>query len=93
MQNVIVRNTIELTCNVDAVPICTATFLRNGVALDESDPRVTVITTQVSSTLTLRDIAEDEGGNYECLFDNTHGTTKIIVTALVCLLVNSYLTT
>ena len=37
MQTVIMGRTLDLTCNFDAVPIPDATFIRNGVALDESD--------------------------------------------------------
>ena len=82
-QDVIVGGTIELTCNFDEVPNPIATFLLNGVALAESDPRVTVVTTQVNSTLTLMNIAEDEGGYYSCLFNNSHGSTQINITTLI----------
>ena len=82
-QNVTVGGTIELTCNFNAVPTPIATFFLNGVALDESDPRVTVVTTQVDSTLTLTNIAEDEGGYYSCLFSNTVGSMEINVTTLI----------
>ena len=83
MQNVMAGNAIELTCNFDAVPTPDATFIQNGVAIDESDPRVTVVTTQDSSTLTLTNIAGDEGGNYNCLLHNTHGSMEINVARII----------
>ena len=80
MQTVIMGRTLDLTCNFDAVPTPAATFKRNGVALDESDPRVTVVTTQVNSTLTLTNITEEEGGYYSCFFNSTRGSMEINVT-------------
>ena len=81
-QNANVGDALELVCFFQSVPLPDGVFLRDGVMLDESDPRITVITTNTSSTLTLTDIRGDEGGVYSCRLNNSIGAIEIGITTL-----------
>ena len=85
IQNVTLGNTLELVCSFMSFPPSDGVFLRNHEVLSVSDSRINVDTTNISSTLTITNIRDDEGGNYSCRFNNSLGTTEIEVTTLTIL--------
>ena len=84
MQTINEGETLNLVCLFEAVPVPDAVFFRDDVAIDEmADPRVTVVTTDSSSTLTITDINQDEGGDYSCILINLVGSDAESITSLV----------
>ena len=58
-------------------------FLRDGIVLDESDPRINVVTTNTTSSLTITEIMSDESGEYRCRFTNSIGSDEISISITV----------
>ena len=75
-------------CIFDSIPFPIGVFIRDGVLLDESDPRITVETTATtantgSSTLRITNIRGDESGVYNCNLTNIIGTDSVEVATIV----------
>ena len=81
-------STLDLECMFDSIPPPTSVFLRDGMPLNDSDPRITVETMHTStnngiSTLTIADIRGEERGAYSCTLTNVVGTSSVDITDIV----------
>lgn len=81
----IVGGMVDLECLFQSIPPAEGAFLRDGVTLDESDSRITVVTTNTSAVLMISDVGVDDGGEYSCRFNNSVDTTTVDVTTLAVL--------
>ena len=83
MQTINEGATLILVCLFEAIPIPDAVFFRDNVAInDTADDRVSVVTFDSSSTLTIMDINRDEAGDYTCTLTNLVGSDTESITSL-----------
>jgi len=89
-----VNATLILSCDYNAVPPSTITWLHKGSPLNPLDPQVTITSTTSRSDLELMrdDLGRGEGGTYTCNARNLIGSSNVDIgvtvqglTSLPCL--------
>ena len=71
--------TLQISCTYFGIPAPNAvTWTHNSSAtpLDRNDPRITIVSNETSTTLTITEMMEDEGGSYECIPENLVGSNS-----------------
>ena len=69
-----------MSCDYVGIPAPSITWTYNNtMELDNSDSRVTITTTDTTSTLTRTNLMRDGGGYYNCIFSNSQGTFNVSV--------------
>ena len=74
-----VGGTLQISCTHFGIPPPNAvTWTHNSSAtpLDPNDPRIDITLTSTSTTLTITEVMEDEGGSYECRPENDVGSNS-----------------
>ena len=70
--------TLNISCTLDALPpITEVTWSLNTTLIDpNSDPRITITTTNTATNLIIVGVEANEGGTYECTATNLVGTNS-----------------
>jgi len=61
-----------MRCGADANPPATYVWLKDGENLSNSN-KFTITNRNSTTTLTIRDVSEDESGMYQCIAHNEYG--------------------
>ena len=76
-----VNGTLQISCTYSSNPRPhSVTWIHNSslgsTPLDPADPRITLVFDNTSTTLTITEMMEDEGGSYECIPENEVGNNS-----------------
>lgn len=80
--SLIAEDNLDLTCAYGGIPLPSASWHLDGSIIDDSDPSISITTSNISTTLYITNIGDFGGGLYQCNFSNIHGTLEWNVTTV-----------
>lgn len=83
VQYYFVNDTLTLSCYFDGVPTPSVVWTQNDTAIDVSNPKVSVNSSNSSTTLTIQESNLDWSGVYSCDVSNVEGSRRINITVFV----------
>ena len=73
---------MTLRCDFDGVPTPSVVWLHNGTIDLEADPRVTINTNNMATTMSIANLGRDGGGDYSCRFNISDNVLTINATTV-----------